>query len=144
MFAGLSPYRHRYAGRIRRRATGSRILPAERRVLRALAALGVVLVGAAINPVDLAFAGNPYSGILQRNAFGLRPPSPVLKETPHAPLPKVHLTGITTILKGKRALLKVEFPGKPSERRRKCLTFSRRANARDRFRSWPLMRKLRR
>lgn len=116
MFAGLFPYRHRCAGWVRRGVAECRILPAERHVLRALAALGVFLVSAAINPVGLAVAGNPYSGILQRNAFGLRPPSPVLKETPHAPLPKVHLTGITTILKGKRALLKVEFPGKPSER----------------------------
>lgn len=63
-----------------------------------------------------AFAGNPYTDILRRNVFGLRPPPRPATEPARGPVPKVRLTGITTILKGKRALLKVEFPGKPLER----------------------------
>jgi len=60
-------------------------------------------------------ADNPYSSISQRNVFGLRPPSRLTTERVQSPLPKVWLTGITTII-GKRALLKVEFPAKPGER----------------------------
>ena len=60
--------------------------------------------------------GTPYGTILQRNTFGLRPAPPAVKTPANLALPKVHLTGITTILKGKRALLKVEFPAKPPER----------------------------
>jgi hypothetical protein len=76
----------------------------------------VLLMCWAATVVRPACAGNPYSSILQRNVFGLRPPPPVVNEPAHGPLPKVRLTGITTILKGKRALLKVEFPAKPRER----------------------------
>lgn len=63
-----------------------------------------------------AFAANPYLGICQRNAFHLRPPSSARVEAPHEPLPRVRLTGITTILPGKRALLLVDFPAKPREK----------------------------
>jgi hypothetical protein len=60
-----------------------------------------------------ADAGQPYAVISRRNAFHLKPrPTPVT-EGPRAPLPKIHLTGITTIFQDKRALLKVELPGKP-------------------------------
>jgi hypothetical protein len=59
-------------------------------------------------------AGNPYSGICQRNAFHLRPAVLAAVSKLQAPLPRFHLTGITTILRGKRALLKVELPGKPA------------------------------
>jgi hypothetical protein len=53
---------------------------------------------------------NPYHQIAERNVFGLRPPQPSRVEPPPAPLPKIVLTGITTILGNKRALLKVQFP----------------------------------
>jgi hypothetical protein len=60
-------------------------------------------------------SGHPYTGIAARNVFGLgplvaQPPSP-----PLAPLPKIMLVGITTILQDKRALLKVQFPAQPPE-----------------------------
>jgi hypothetical protein len=63
-----------------------------------------------------AFAVNPYEAIYHRNLFHLRAP-PIIRVQPKtAPLPKIRLTGITTILPGKRALLEVEFPVKPSAR----------------------------
>ena len=53
---------------------------------------------------------NPYHCIPERNVFGLKPPAPPQTTyVPSAPLPKITLTGITTLF-GKRALLKVEFP----------------------------------
>ena len=76
----------------------------------------VLLLCWALTVVGSAFAENPYADILRRNVFGLRPPPRPVTESPRGPVPKVRLTGITTILKGKRALLKVEFPGKPLER----------------------------
>lgn len=116
MFVALSPCCHQRAGGFRPRMATPGIRPADRRVFRVLAALTLFLAWAGLAPSRLAVAGTPYNEIPLRNAFGLHPPAPVTKETPHAPLPKVHLTGITTILKGKRALLKVEFPAKPPER----------------------------
>ena len=78
--------------------------------------LDVLAVCSAVSVACPVLADNPYRSILQRNVFGLRPHAPMASEPQRAPLPKVHLTGITTILKGKRALLKVEFPTKPPER----------------------------
>ncbi|MGH7866584.1 MAG: hypothetical protein ACREP9_02875 [Candidatus Dormibacteraceae bacterium] len=65
---------------------------------------------------ETAFAAGPYAMIYERNAFGLRPPKPLTVIPPAGPAPKVHLTGITTILQDKRALFKVEFPAKPREK----------------------------
>jgi len=65
---------------------------------------------------EASFAGGPYAMISERNAFGLRPPKPVSVTPPAGPAPKVHLTGITTIFRDKRALFKVEFPAKPREK----------------------------
>ncbi len=67
------------------------------------------------NLVAPAFAGSPYQSISDRNVFHLKAATITRSETAPAPLPKIHLTGITTILKGKRALLKVEFPAKPPQ-----------------------------
>jgi len=62
---------------------------------------------------------NPYSSVIVRNAFGLKPPPPPAAETPvqaAIPLPKVVLTGIITSLFGPtpRVLLEVteQEPGK--------------------------------
>ena len=60
-------------------------------------------------------SGNPYHQIVERNVFGLRPPPPARLEPPPAPSPKVRLTGITTILGNKLALLKIQFPAQPSK-----------------------------
>jgi len=60
--------------------------------------------------------GNPYQGIIDRNVFGLKsPPPPPDPEANKPPPPKVFLTGITTILGNKRALLKTTPPAKPGE-----------------------------
>ena len=69
-------------------------------------------------------AANPYQGIVDRNVFGLKPPPP--PEDPEAnkpPPPKIFLTGITTILGNKRALLKMTPPAKPGEpAKEQCFT----------------------
>ncbi len=61
---------------------------------------------------NLSMAGplNPYGGIVARNIFHLRPPPPRAVETVSPPLPTLLLTGITTILGKKQALLKIRFP----------------------------------
>jgi hypothetical protein len=63
---------------------------------------------------------NPYDSIVERNPFGLKPPPPPDPDAgkppppPPAPLAVVELTGITSILSSKRALLEiVPGPGKP-------------------------------
>ncbi len=54
-------------------------------------------------------AKNPYHRIVELNIFRLTPPPPP-PAPPPAPLPEVKLTGITTILPDKRALLTIHFP----------------------------------
>jgi hypothetical protein len=55
---------------------------------------------------------NPYQRIPSRNVFGLVVPIVEPGPTPPAqPLPTIKLTGITTILGDKRAVLKIQFPG---------------------------------
>jgi hypothetical protein len=59
-------------------------------------------------------AANPYQGIVERNVFALKPPPrPEDALPPPQPPPKITLTGITTILGNKRALLKQQVPAKP-------------------------------
>ncbi len=62
-------------------------------------------------------SANPYQGIVDRNVFGLKPPTPVSKgpDTEHPPPPKITLTGITTIFHDKRALMNVAMPARPPE-----------------------------
>src|SRR6266581_614168 len=62
-------------------------------------------------------SANPYQGIVDRNVFGLKPPTPITKDTTKdtPPPPKITLTGITTIFHDKRALMNVAMPAKPSE-----------------------------
>ncbi len=53
-----------------------------------------------------------YTSIPDRNIFGLKPPpSPQTTERQSPQLPKITLTGITTILGNKRALMLVQSPG---------------------------------
>jgi hypothetical protein len=60
--------------------------------------------------------GMPYEGIVDRNVFGLKPPPPPpIVEPQRAPPPKLILTGITSILGNKRALLMLQQPNKPPE-----------------------------
>lgn len=68
------------------------------------------------NAVTSDASGNPYQGIVDRNVFGLKsPPPPPDPEANKPPPPKIFLTGITTILGNKRALLKTTPPAKPGE-----------------------------
>jgi len=67
---------------------------------------------------------NPYDPIVERNPFGLKPPPPPedpsskIPPAPPAPPATVELTGITTILSSKKALLEIiPGPGKPMIRR---------------------------
>ncbi len=59
---------------------------------------------------------NPYSSIVARNPFGLKPepppPEPPAPEPPPVSPTSLKLTGITTLLGGKRAMFVVEEPGK--------------------------------
>ena len=60
---------------------------------------------------------NPYSGIVERNSFGLKPPiNPADLVKPPPPLvADIKLQGITTILGRKQVLMKVRIPAKPPE-----------------------------
>jgi hypothetical protein len=60
-------------------------------------------------------AGNPYLRVLDRNLFDLRAPQRQRPEPPPAPLARVKVVGITTMLGAKRALLKVFLPAQPPE-----------------------------
>jgi hypothetical protein len=67
---------------------------------------GTVLAGT-VGAVPDSPSGQ-YQAISERNVFGLHPPPAQPAPTsPAAPLPKITLTGITTILGNKRALMKV-------------------------------------
>jgi hypothetical protein len=85
----------------------------ERMLICTLAGLALCTTG---NAVGGDSPGNPYQGIVDRNVFGLKPPPPPPDpESTKPPPPKVFLTGITTILGNRRALLKMTPPAKPGE-----------------------------
>jgi len=60
---------------------------------------------------------NPYSAIVERNSFGLKPPpNPAdLIKPPPPVVADIKLQGITTILGRKQVLMKVKVPAKPPE-----------------------------
>jgi hypothetical protein len=62
-------------------------------------------------------SGQAYRAIPQRNMFGLKEPPPQTGPpvTPAPALPKVILTGLSTILGYNLAFLKVQYPAKPGE-----------------------------
>ena len=61
-------------------------------------------------------AGSPYQGIVDRNVFNLKPPPPAVPpEPPAPPPPKIILTGITTILGPKQAMMMLQLPPRPPE-----------------------------
>jgi hypothetical protein len=68
-------------------------------------------------PAPALSASNPYlSTITNRNVFNLKPPVDPASLVPQAPapaLPPVKLAGITTLLGGKRAILRVARPARP-------------------------------
>ena len=75
--------------------------------------LSLFIVSTAAEAVG-ADSENPYQGIVDRNVFGLKPPPPPPSpEEKKVDLPPITLTGITTILGNKRALMNLQRPGKP-------------------------------
>jgi len=79
----------------------------------ALIGLTVCLSASAVVPGS---STNQYDGISVRNVFGLKDPPPIVPPTlPAPPLPKIILTGISTMLNNKLAFIRVQFPAKPGE-----------------------------
>jgi hypothetical protein len=79
---------------------------------------GAFVLGAGAIAADTAdSSSNPYQGIVERNAFALKPPPPLPDTTPEKPpAPKFFLTGITDIVGKKLALFKSDpTPGKPGQ-----------------------------
>jgi hypothetical protein len=79
-----------------------------------------VLIGSllvvAMKPVTTNASENPYAGITDRNVFDLKPPlAPVRPEDLKTPPPDLKLTGITSILGMKQALLKAQIPARPPQ-----------------------------
>lgn len=72
----------------------------------------VVVLPDAIGQASSGLEG-PYQRIIERNAFNLKP-APKLEDVrpPAQPPPRITLTGITTILGNKQALMKVQLPPK--------------------------------
>ena len=82
---------------------------------RSICVLSVLLLCAGGNATG-ADSANPYQGIVDRNVFGLKPPPVAPRpEDNKPPPPKITLTGITTILGNKRALMNVAMPAKPPD-----------------------------
>lgn len=77
--------------------------------------MGLLMLGLNARLLVTDASGHPYTGIAARNVFGLGPPVTQPPGPPPAPLPRIRVVGITTILPDKRALLKVEFPAQPPE-----------------------------
>jgi hypothetical protein len=78
----------------------------------------VLGIGLSVTSTTAFAAGSsPYQGIVDRNVFGLKPPvsANVEEAPPPAPPLKITLTGITTILGNKRALMSVAIPNKQPE-----------------------------
>src|SRR5947207_8127195 len=67
-------------------------------------------LGLALSVASPALRANPYGVILDRNAFHLHPRTAIVAKKPVEPLPKVRLTGITTIFPSNRALFLVDYP----------------------------------
>ena len=75
---------------------------------------GAFVLCAVANARAIESSGNPYQEIVARNVFALtNPPPPPRPEDNKPPPPKITLTGITSILGKKRALMKVQTPAKP-------------------------------
>jgi hypothetical protein len=80
-----------------------------------LPVLAVILLTPDATASTAAF--NPYSGIVERNSFGLKPPvNPAdLVKPPPPQTADIKLQGITTILGRKQVLMKLRVPAKPPE-----------------------------
>jgi hypothetical protein len=76
--------------------------------------LGIAAYCAEAGVVGGASSAEQYEKIPQRNLFGLREPVQPTIESPKPQLPKITLSGITT-MGSKLVFLKVQFPPKPGE-----------------------------
>src|SRR5436190_23052227 len=87
-------------------------------IKRAAVAVMVITCGSAVPSLWADARANPYSSIVDRNPFGIKPPPVLLADTPPpapvVPLAKVVLTGVTSMLGPPRALLEIteSEPGK--------------------------------
>lgn len=81
--------------------------------------LGLICAGLGRQEVVAVTSDNPYVGsITNRNLFSLKAPSrpeEALPPSTPAGLPSVKLAGITTIMGGKRAILRVTRPARPPQ-----------------------------
>lgn len=81
-----------------------------------LESLLAICLGGVVLSAPAFVADNPYSTIVERNAFALKPPTPPAVVTPPAPpASNVELRGITTLLGRPQVLLNFKMPGKPPE-----------------------------
>jgi len=77
--------------------------------------LAVMLLGVEAKAAASEPRTQPYEAIAKRNVFDLKQPETARPRIEPAPIPKITLMGITTILGDKRVLLKVQMPSKPGE-----------------------------
>src|SRR5215204_6023284 len=83
---------------------------------RTPAVLGALALSAALQAASADTRQNPYVPIVERNAFGLKPPPPMAPDAPkeeQKPPPNVKLTGISNLFQ-KRALLEITEQGAPA------------------------------
>jgi len=83
---------------------------------RTPAVLGALALSAALQAASADTRQNPYGPIVERNAFGLKPPPQVTPDAPkeeQKPPPNVKLTGISNLFQ-KRALLEITEQGTPA------------------------------
>ena len=79
-------------------------------------AMGIYLLGIATHVVTADVPDNTYGNIVVRNLFDLKPIPQITNELPTPPPPKITLTGITTILGKKQALLMEQVPARPPQK----------------------------
>ena len=85
---------------------------------------GALVLGAGAIAADTPdSSSNPYQGIVDRNVFALKPlPPPPEPPSDKPPTPEFYLTGITTILGNKLALIRTTpAPGKANGHTRRIL-----------------------
>lgn len=75
----------------------------------------LIMIGGIAFSIYAVTEPDRYGAIVRRNAFNLREPEPPKPPPEPPPSIKVNLTGITTILSGKRAFLLVQEQGKQPE-----------------------------
>jgi hypothetical protein len=79
--------------------------------------LGALVLTANTHAATATPKGNPYAkSIVGRNAFGLNAaPPPIIVDPLRLPPPHITLQGLTTILRRRQVLFKLQMPSKPGE-----------------------------